>query len=181
MQMYHYEYLFKTLYSIFSKEKIIVLKFEDIFFDEGKSLENIFGYRHIEEFPSENKTKSNSDYKISTKGSKVKIPSYEIFEEAKEILNHSKWESFIPNIPNNFLIPKPIKEEKRRNNNTQTFLDLEQKIKSNSKSADILRDVALAFEAEGDIITAFSVMKKALELRPNGPFIKRKIEEYKKN
>ena len=76
MQMYHYEYLFKTLYSIFSKEKVIALKFEDIFFDEGKKLKNIFGFSQIESFPSENKTKSDSNYKVSTKGSKVEIPSF---------------------------------------------------------------------------------------------------------
>ena len=47
-------------------------------------------------------------------------------------------------------------------------------------SGEILRDIALRYEKIGDFKTALSLMEKALEQRPNGPFIKRKIEEYKK-
>lgn len=61
----------------------------------------------------------------------------------------------------------------------KSFLDLQEKINSNSQSADILREVALAFEKNGDIATAKSIMQKAYELRPTGPFIKQKFEEYK--
>ena len=47
------------------------------------------------------------------------------------------------------------------------------------KSPDILREIALAFEKDGNTKTALLIMEKALELRPNGPFIKKKVEEYK--
>lgn len=58
------------------------------------------------------------------------------------------------------------------------FRFLERKIKGNAKAPDILREVALAFENAGDIKAAFEIMQKALELRPSGPFIKRKVDEY---
>ncbi|MCC4288864.1 class I SAM-dependent methyltransferase [Vreelandella aquamarina] len=46
-------------------------------------------------------------------------------------------------------------------------------------NADILREVALAFERSGDIQTAFKVMEQAHFLRPQGPVIKQKLEEYR--
>lgn len=46
-------------------------------------------------------------------------------------------------------------------------------------NADILREVALAFEYSGDIQTAYKVMAQAHLLRPQGPVIKQKLEEYR--
>lgn len=46
--------------------------------------------------------------------------------------------------------------------------------------ADILREVALAFEYSGEIDTALRVMLKAKLMRSNGPKILRKIDEYQK-
>lgn len=53
------------------------------------------------------------------------------------------------------------------------------KIKPNSESPDILRDIAIAFEMVGDIKTSYTVMSIARELRPAGPFINKKLNEYK--
>lgn len=110
MQMYHYKNLFDTLNSIFQKDKIIALKFENIFFDDGESLSKVFGSKPLDNFPVENKTKLDKGYKLSNRGNKVEIPSDEIFEEAKKLLNYSEWETFIPEIPDNFVIPKPIEK-----------------------------------------------------------------------
>ena len=46
------------------------------------------------------------------------------------------------------------------------------------EGADILREVALSFERSGDISTALTIMQKALQVRPSGPFIKKKVTEY---
>lgn len=54
------------------------------------------------------------------------------------------------------------------------------KINTNSGDpADLLREIAFAFENIGDIQAALKLMEKAHILRPNGPKIKRKINEYK--
>ncbi|WP_394242612.1 hypothetical protein [Vibrio astriarenae] len=45
--------------------------------------------------------------------------------------------------------------------------------------ADLLRDVAIAFEKNGDVNTALSIMEEAHIQRPNGKWIRKKIEEYK--
>lgn len=47
------------------------------------------------------------------------------------------------------------------------------------ESADILREVAFAFEKKGDIETAYKIMYEAYKLRPEGPVIKQKLNEYK--
>lgn len=59
------------------------------------------------------------------------------------------------------------------------FGSLSDKIRPNHKAADILREVAYAFEKSGDIDTACKVMEQAHLLRPKGPFIKQKLEEYR--
>lgn len=41
-----------------------------------------------------------------------------------------------------------------------------------------MREVALDFEHSGDIETALKIMQKALELRPTGPFIKKRVIKY---
>lgn len=60
------------------------------------------------------------------------------------------------------------------------------KFKSQDKGADEsllddLRKLAISFEKQGDYNNALRTMKIALKVRPDGPFIKRKIEEYKGN
>ncbi|MEA2016939.1 MAG: hypothetical protein U9N59_00705 [Campylobacterota bacterium] len=53
-------------------------------------------------------------------------------------------------------------------------------LKSTKKeSADILREVAFAFEKAGDIETAYKLIKQAHYLRSEGPTIKQKLDEYK--
>ncbi len=59
-----------------------------------------------------------------------------------------------------------------------TFSLLEERINSDSKSADILREVALLFEKNGDIVTAKAVMAQALLQRPEGELIQTKVAQY---
>jgi len=70
--------------------------------------------------------------------------------------------------------PQKLKEEKY-------FSDLIKNITQykNFDSADMLREVAFAFEKSGDFQTACKVMEQAHLLRPKGPIIKQKLEEYK--
>ena len=63
--------------------------------------------------------------------------------------------------------------------NSDIFMNLERKIKPNSKAEDILREVALSFEKKGNIKTALDLMEEALILRPNGKVIKQKVVKYK--
>ena len=44
---------------------------------------------------------------------------------------------------------------------------------------NLFRDQAVLFEKKGDIDTAYLLMNKALEQRPDGPFIIEKVKEYK--
>lgn len=61
------------------------------------------------------------------------------------------------------------------------FYKIEEEIcKKDFDLADILREVAIAFESINDISTAHKIMYQAYLLRPNGPFIKKKLKEYKK-
>jgi hypothetical protein len=60
------------------------------------------------------------------------------------------------------------------------FENLKNFIEPNFESKDILREIALAFEENGDISIAKSIMQKAHELSPNELIIKQKLEEYKK-
>jgi hypothetical protein len=46
-------------------------------------------------------------------------------------------------------------------------------------AADILRDTAIAFEKAGDLLTAFTIMGKALEQRPHGPYIRKMLNKYR--
>ncbi|WP_025564758.1 hypothetical protein [Psychromonas sp. SP041] len=48
-----------------------------------------------------------------------------------------------------------------------------------TQPAEALRDMALSFEKMGDRKTAYTLMCKALEQRPNGVFIKKKVNEWK--
>jgi len=64
-------------------------------------------------------------------------------------------------------------------NKTNLFKELQNIVSKENDSADILREVALAFESINDIQTALKVMEQAHILRPKGPVIKQKLEEYK--
>ncbi|SEO16894.1 hypothetical protein [Vreelandella aquamarina] len=59
------------------------------------------------------------------------------------------------------------------------FSNLAENVGRGLSSAEILRDVALSFEKSGDVHTAMKLMEKAHLLRPNGPVIKRKLDEYR--
>lgn len=43
---------------------------------------------------------------------------------------------------------------------------------------EVLKEIAIGFENSGDIETAKKIMLQALRLRPNGKFLKKKIEQY---
>ena len=62
----------------------------------------------------------------------------------------------------------------------KNFEQLKQNLEGWQESADILREVALAFEESGDIQTALKVMQQAYMLRPEGPAINQKVNKYKK-
>jgi len=53
------------------------------------------------------------------------------------------------------------------------------KFTNKTNPADALRDIAVAFGSVGDIETAYALMSKALEQRPNGPFIKQKVNDWR--
>ena len=63
---------------------------------------------------------------------------------------------------------------------TNLFKKLQNIASNEFDSADILRDVAIAFESINDIQTAKKVMQQAHLLRPDGPVIKKKLDEYNK-
>jgi hypothetical protein len=58
------------------------------------------------------------------------------------------------------------------------YKNLRSRINDKCDSADILKEVALALEKDGEIHSALVLMNKALKLRPTGPIIQKKIEEY---
>lgn len=60
------------------------------------------------------------------------------------------------------------------------YSKLKEQLNTEQDSADILREVAFSFEQSGDIQTACKVMEQAHLLRPEGPVIKQKLEEYRK-
>lgn len=56
---------------------------------------------------------------------------------------------------------------------------LANKLSNKLQAPDVLRETAFAFEQTGDIQTACKLMKQAHYLRPDGPVIKQKLEEYR--
>lgn len=60
------------------------------------------------------------------------------------------------------------------------FSFIEKRVKAESKSPDILREVAFSFEEVGDIKTALKLMQKSLELLPSQPVVKQKVDTYTK-
>lgn len=71
-----------------------------------------------------------------------------------------------------------VEEEKTSPSSKLIFSDVS--FNEKHEPAEILRDLALRYEKIGDFKTALSLMEKALEQRPKGPFIKRKVDKYKK-
>ncbi len=61
----------------------------------------------------------------------------------------------------------------------EPFRELDNIIKNEHESADILKTVALAFEKSGDLQTAIIIMQKAFELQPERLDIENKIKDYK--
>ena len=53
------------------------------------------------------------------------------------------------------------------------------KVDTKDSDADFLRDLALQFE-ENEFLTAKRLVELALAIRPNGTFIRQKVEEYEK-
>lgn len=109
-------------------------------------------------------------------------PWQHIYNLTIEVINNLKGTEILPiKVPkmvdfiNDENSKKHTKNPKEKNN---AFNNLGSKIKKNHQSADILREVALSFERAGDISTALTIMKKAVQLRPHGSYIKRKVTEY---
>jgi len=82
-------------------------------------------------------------------------------------INHNKLQALIVDLE------KSVTAEKRFRNN----LHIDDAI----DSAEIYREIALVLESYDEIDTALTLMNKALEIRPNGPFIRKKIKEYEKS
>jgi hypothetical protein len=59
------------------------------------------------------------------------------------------------------------------------FGQLQQMVTPEADSGDILREVAKLFEKKGDIVTALALMEQASLQKPHGPYIKRKIDQYR--
>lgn len=108
------------------------------------------------------------------------IPWQHIFNLVVEVINKVKGiEIEMLEVPSVDEVAKSYSaQESVRREKINSFYNIEQRIKPGQKSPDILREVALSFEESGEIETALKVMKKALELRPEGPFIKKKIDKY---
>ena len=108
------------------------------------------------------------------------IPWQHIFNLTAEVLNQTKGTNIeLLKVPSVKEVSKTYEVQVNLKTNDLTALkSLENRIQPNYESPDILREVALAFELSGDIVTALSVMQAALKLRPNGPLIKKKAAEY---
>lgn len=104
------------------------------------------------------------------------IPWQHIFNLTAEVLNQIKGTKI------EYLEVPPVEEVKEtydKENQKQALLALPERLKIEVESPDILREVAFAFEVNGDLQTAMKIMEKAHELRPHGPVIKRKLDEYR--
>lgn len=108
------------------------------------------------------------------------IPWQHIFNLAAEVLNQIKGSNIKPlEVPPVEEVAKAYEvQEQAKKQKLMAFAAIEHRVKPQHKSPDILREVALSFEHSGDVQTALEIMKKALELRPAGPFIRKKVIEY---
>lgn len=75
------------------------------------------------------------------------------------------------------LLAESYSVKKKNINSWKVFQNLN--FTNQTNPADALRDIAVAFEKIGDRKTAYALMCKALEQRPNGPFIKQKVNDWK--
>lgn len=107
-------------------------------------------------------------------------PWQHIFNLTAEILNQTKGTNIQPlEVPPVEEVAKAYEaKEQAKKKKMMAFSALKNRVKPTDKSPDILREVALSFEQSGDIETALKVMQKALELRPKGPVIKKKVNDY---
>lgn len=76
-------------------------------------------------------------------------------------------------------VPLPSAEQTSREFDRNLFRQLSHTLGPDSGAVEVLREVAVLFEKKGDIATAFAVMEQAHLQRPNGPFINRKLQEYR--
>lgn len=81
------------------------------------------------------------------------------------------------NIPSISIPQEKIKKEEKKEN---PFTDIHKRIRPKHESADVLYIVASSFEKTGDYSSAKKVIEQALILRPNGPILKSKLDEYEK-
>lgn len=109
------------------------------------------------------------------------IPWQHIFNLAAELLNEIKGTEITSlDVPPVVDIKKAYDKEMQAQEEIRSYFQLlENSIKRDPSSPSILRDVAFAFEKAGDIHTAMKIMEKAQLLRPQGPVIKRKLDEYR--
>lgn len=83
------------------------------------------------------------------------------------------------------LIPEPtltdnyIQESIARNIKEINKFEVIAEMSKSSNSVELLRDLAFLFEDEKDYSTALALISKALQIRPNGPVLKRKLSFYK--
>jgi hypothetical protein len=74
-------------------------------------------------------------------------------------------------------LPERLTESIIKPSSKITFSNL--KFTEKTEPAEALRDIAVLFDQIGDRETAYSLMCKALEQKPGGPFIKQKVKEWK--
>lgn len=106
LKIFDYKYLFEKLSSIFPKEKIVAVKFEDVFLEKTNVLQRVFGAKQLAKFSIANKTKTSCDYVLTKEENKLFKPSLEDRDIVKETLNVSEsWCSVIPATPPSFITP----------------------------------------------------------------------------
>ncbi len=110
------------------------------------------------------------------------IPWQHIFNLAIDVLNRTKGTSIkclaVPALEE---IVLKWEIEKKVESESKSFKYLKNRITPEYKPADILRDIAIAFEMDGDIEMAKEIMYKAYILRPTGSAIKKKLDMYKQS
>ena len=71
-------------------------------------------------------------------------------------------------------------DSKGTERNINQLNQIAQNLNTKSEPADILRELAFAYEKIGDTHTAEKIMSQAHFLRPSGPLIKQKLVKYKR-
>ncbi|WP_298637100.1 tetratricopeptide repeat protein [uncultured Umboniibacter sp.] len=132
----------------------------------------------IAEFPNARRVPfrevKNVQSSVALKGDYVSyhMPWQSLFNAIVDALNLNDVElEFIPSLD--------IFANEEDTLNEDPFLALGERVSTFRQSADILREVALTYEAVGDFDTALKLMSKALELRPTGKVIISKVEYYR--